>query len=121
MLQALGYEYALLLPLAALACFLLALVVVARGKGPMAAVALLLIVPAPFLIGLFAGVKYAIVALNEIAVGVGSSQESRLAAGISAALVAPLVGLLMTIPGYGIAVIGSLIRSFRTEAEGGRG
>ena len=121
MLRALGYEYALLLPLAALVCFVLTLIVAIRGKGPMAGVALFLIVPVPFLIGLFAGIKHAILALNEIAVSAGSSEVSRTAEGISMARVAPLVGLMMMIPGYGVAAIGSLIRSVRTETAGGRG
>lgn len=120
-LQALGYEYALLLPLAALVCLVLTLVVAIRGKGPMAGVALVLIAPVPFLIGLFAGMRHTILALNAIAVGAGPSEVSRLAEAISSALVAPLVGLVMTAPGYGVASVGSLIRSFRTEPSGVRG
>ncbi len=44
-LRALGLRYSLLLPLAALVALLLTLVVLLRGKGPMAAGALILIVP----------------------------------------------------------------------------
>jgi hypothetical protein len=120
-LRALGYEYALILSLAALACLVLTLVVAFRGKGPMAGVALVLIVPVPFLIGVFAGIRHAILALNVIAVGGGPSEVSRLGEAISAALVAPLVGLVMTVPGYGVAAVGSLIRSFRNESSVDRG
>jgi hypothetical protein len=120
-LRALGYEYALLLLLAALVSLVLTLVVAIRGNGPMAGVALVLTVPVPFLIGLFVGIRYAILALNAIAVGAGPSDVSRLAEAISGALVAPLVGLVMTAPGYGVAAIGSLIWSFPNESSVGRG
>jgi hypothetical protein len=56
MLHALGAKYVILLPVSALVGFVLTLIVVIRGKGPMAGVALMLIIPIPFLISLFASV-----------------------------------------------------------------
>lgn len=121
MLRALGYKYAWLLPLVSLVCLVLTWVVAFRARGATAGAALLLIVPVPLLIGLFAGIEHAIAALRVVATGVGSPRESQLAEGISATLVAPMVGLLLTAPGYVVATIGSLIRSFRNDTKGDRG
>lgn len=50
MFTALGFPYLILLPLTALVCFVLALIIVVRGKGPMAAASLILIIHIPLLI-----------------------------------------------------------------------
>ena len=56
-LTALGFPYMIVLPLAGILCFSLALILVIRGKGPMAAAALILIVHVPLLIGVFAALQ----------------------------------------------------------------
>lgn len=115
--SALGVPYVLLLPIAGLVCFLLAVVVVLRGKGPMAVAALILIVHVPLLIGVFAAVQGAIASYTVIAMSGASPKPAEVAAGISTALVAPLVGMLMMVPGYATAALGAFIRSFSNHAD----
>ena len=66
MSNALG-PYAILLPLAGLICFLLALILVLRGKGPMAAAGLILVAHVPLLIGVFAAIQGGIASYTVIA------------------------------------------------------
>jgi hypothetical protein len=100
--------YALLLPLAGLLCFLLALVIVVRGKGPMAAASLILIVHVPLLIGVFGAIHGGIASYQVIAVSATTPKPSDVAAGISTALFAPLVGMMLMVPGYATAAIGAI-------------
>jgi hypothetical protein len=104
--------YAIVLPLAGLICFLLALILVLRGKGPMAAAGLILIVHVPLLIGVFAAIQGAIASYTLIAMSATTPKPSELAAGISMALVAPMVGMVLMVPGYATAALGAIIRSF---------
>lgn len=115
-ISALG-PYVILLPLAGLVCFLLALIIVLRGKGPMAVAALLLTVHVPLLIGIFAAIQGAIASYSVIAMSDATIKPSEVAAGISTTLVAPLVGMLLMVPGYAIAVLGAFIRSFGRNEE----
>jgi hypothetical protein len=87
MLTSLG-AYALLLPLAGLLCFLLALVLVA---------------------------SYQVIAASAT-----TPKPSDVAAGISTALLAPLVGMMLMVPGYATAAIGAFIRSLAADAAPGR-
>jgi hypothetical protein len=116
MFAALG-PYALLLPLAGLLCFLLALVIVVRGKGPMAAASLILIVHVPLLIGVFAAIQGGIASYMVIAASATTPKPSEVAAGISTALFAPLVGMMLMVPGYATAAIGAFIRSLAADAD----
>lgn len=111
MFSALGLPYVILLPLAGLVCILLVLAVVVRGKGPMAAAALVLVVPIPLLIGVFAAIQGGMASYAVIATSATAPKPSEIAAGISTALVAPLVGMLLMVPGYAIATFGAFIRS----------
>lgn len=120
MYLALGLEYSLLLPLAGLACFVLALVVVLRGKGPMSAAALILIVHVPLLIGVFAAIQGVISSYTVIAMSESTPKPSELASGISTALFAPLVGMLLMVPGYAAAAIGAVVRSLVDAANDDR-
>lgn len=112
MFSALGLSYVILLPLAGLLCFVLALILVLRGKGPMAVASLILIVHIPLLIGVFAAIQGAMASYTVIAMSSASPKPSEVAAGISTALVAPMVGMLFMIPGYVTAALGSFVRSF---------
>jgi hypothetical protein len=114
---ALGFPYVILLPLAGMLCFLLTLLVVLRGSGPMAAVTLLLVVPAPLMIGVFAAIQAAIDSYTVIAMSATTPRPSQVAAGISTALVAPLVGMLLIVPGYATAAIGAFIRSLGATTD----
>jgi hypothetical protein len=98
-------------------CFLLALIIVIRGNGPMAIAALILIVHVPLLIGIFAAIQGAIASYTIIAMGGAAPKPSEVAAGISTALVAPLVGILLMVPGYATAALGAFIRSLQPNAK----
>ena len=110
-ISALGPVYTVLLPLSAFVCFVLVLTVVLRGKGPMAAAALVLLVHVPLLIGIFAAIQGAMASYRVIAMSEVAPRPSDLAIGISTALIAPLVALVLTVPSYVTAVVGSFIRS----------
>ncbi len=116
-LVSLGFRYAMLLSLAGLLSFVLALFIVLRGKGPLAGSALMLIVHVPLLIGVYAAIDglmrvYLVIAGSDVTV-----KASEVANGYSTALVAPLVGMALMVPGYAIAALGSLIRSLSENRE----
>lgn len=115
-IMALG-PYAFLLPMAGLSCLVLALIVVMRGKGPMAIAFLVLIVHVPLLIGLFAAIQGGLSIYTMIAASSSAPRPSELAEGISTALVAPMVGMLLMVPGYAVSLVGSFIRSLREQDE----
>lgn len=117
MMEALGFPYLVLLPLAGALCFVLALVVVIRGRGPMAAASLILIVHVPLLIGVFAAIQGGIASYSAIAMSSGNPQASEVASGISTSLFAPLVGMLLMTPSYAVAAIGGFIRCLIAKAE----
>ena len=114
--SALGIPYIFLLPLAGLVSFVLALLVVLRGKGPMAVLAVILIVPIPFLVGLFAATNGAMASLAVIASSPTAPKPAEIAEGVSTAIIAPMVGMLLMVPAYAAAVVGAIIRSFRSQA-----
>ncbi len=118
--NALGIPYVILLPLAAFLCFVFALIIVLRGKGPMAGASLILVVHIPLLVGVFAAIQGGIASYAVIAMSSGTPKPSEVAAGISTALVAPLVGMLLMIPGYATAVLGSFIRSLVDNPHGSK-
>jgi hypothetical protein len=117
MFNALGFPYVILLPLAGLVCFFLALILVLRGKGPMAAAGLILVVHVPFLIGVFAAIRGGIASYSVIAMSTTPPKPSDVAAGISTALFAPLVGMLLMVPGYATAAVGAFIRALAAETS----
>jgi hypothetical protein len=119
MFQALGL-YSILLPLLAIVCFIVTLVILFRGKGPMAAASLVLVVPMPFLLGLFAALQGAIASYSVIASSATTPKPADVAVGISAALIAPMVGLLLMAPSYLVASLGSFLRSLMTPADTNR-
>lgn len=121
MLEALGFPYVFLLPLAGALCFLLALIVVIRGRGPMAAASLILIVHVPLLIGIFAAIQGAISSYTVIAMSDNTVEAAEVASGVSTSLFAPLVGLLLMAPGYAVAAIGAFIRCLTAKVETGQG
>ncbi|WP_372723859.1 hypothetical protein [Novipirellula sp.] len=108
---ALGPAYLVLLPLTAFLSFVVALMIVVRGKGAMAAAALVLVVHIPLLIGLFAVFQGAISAFTVMAMSSATPKPADIAAGFSTALVAPFISLLLMVPGYFTAVIGAVVRS----------
>lgn len=115
--SALGIKYTLLLPLAGLAAFVVTLIVVIRGKGSLAGVTLLFIVPAPFFIGLYGALEGTVASYQVIAASAVQPKPSELAQGISMALVTPMIGLLLMVPAYATATIGLLVRSLSASAD----
>ena len=113
----LGPRYLVLLPLAALFSFVSAWIIVRRGKGSMAPAALLLVVHVPMLVGL-AGLfdgnasVFEVIAAHSI-----TPKPNELAYGLSLGYIAPMVGMVLTVPGYAVAVIGSLIRALRAKSD----
>ena len=116
-ISALGLPYVVLLPLAGLLCFLLALIIVIRGKGAMAAAALVLIVNIPLLIGAFAAIQGGIASYTVIAMSQSAPRPSEAAAGVSTTLFALFVGMLFTAPGYATAAFGASIRALKSGQE----
>lgn len=102
----------MLVPVAGFFAFVLALVVVIRGQGPFAIATLVLVVPIPFLLGLLGAVYGMILSLQVIATSSVAPKPSELSDGIATALFTPLLGLVCMAPGYLVAVLGALARSF---------
>lgn len=109
--MALGIKYTLLLPLAALVSFVVALIIVVRGRGPLAGAALLFIVPMPFLVGIYGAIEGAIEMYQVVAAISTQPKASEMARGISMTLATPLVGMLLMVPAYAVAVVGLFIRA----------
>ena len=115
--SSLGLWYTLILPAVALVCFVLTLLLVLRGRGPMAAAAIALIVPVPFLIGIAAALRGAMASFIVIASSSTPAKPSEIAVGISTALVVPLVSLFLMVPSYLVAVAGATIRGLASDGE----
>ena len=113
---ALGYQYTLLLPLAALVSFTLVLVLILRGKGSFLPTALMLIVPLPVLVGLMGVVDGISATFQEIAMSSAAPKPSELARGIGMSLVTAWVGIWLAIPGFLLAATGSFIRALTGDA-----
>ncbi|WP_417849385.1 MotA/TolQ/ExbB proton channel family protein [Thalassoglobus sp.] len=113
MIQSLGGPCLMLLLMSSFLSIIVSLVIVVRGKGPMATAALLLVVHSPFWVGLFFAITGGINSFRVIATSPVSPKPSELAEGISTALFSPLAGLLLMVPGYLIAGLGSFIRSMK--------
>ena len=116
MVTSLG-PYVLYLPVAGLLCFVLTLIAVLRGKGSMAAVALVLIVPIPIFIGAFGCFQGAISFFRIIATSEVAPKPREVADAVSVALFAPFVGLMVMVPSYAVAVFGALYRSLSADPE----
>jgi hypothetical protein len=114
---ALGYHYAILLPLSALVSFVLTLILVTRGKGPMAGFALLLIIPVPLLVGMWTAIEHGILAIRAINLIDSDPRPGHFAAIALKSLVGPLVGMAFMAPSYVLAIIGCLSRSFPAEPK----
>ena len=114
---ALGIRYTLLLPLASFISFVLVLVMVIRGRGAWVGPALLLILSAPLLLGVFAAIEGLVMFYSMIAMSPTAPKPSEIAAGVSTALVAPLVSMLLMVPSYLAAAIGCFIRALLEPAS----
>ena len=115
--ESLSGPFTLLLLLSGVVCFVVALILVRRGKGPLAAAALVLVVHVPIFIGVFAGLYGSLNALRAVATSVGTPKPSEVAAIVVAVLLGPIVGILLALPGYAVAVVGGFVRSIGDRAE----
>lgn len=102
-------------------CFVVTLLVTIRGQGPFACAALVLLVPIPFLIGLFGMGKGIIASFQVIAFASVDVKASEICTGISEALVTPMLGLVVMVPSYLVGTLGSIIRSFAKPSDSGDG
>jgi hypothetical protein len=116
LLNALGLQYAIPLPLAGLFCFLLALTPVLRGKGPIAGAGLMLFVHVPPLIGVFAAMEHLRASYSVNQGSLTTPNPSALAEADSSALVAPMVGMVLMVPGCATAAFGASNRSFGADS-----
>jgi hypothetical protein len=114
--KALGIRYTVLLPGSGLMVFLGALAVIGLARRPAPLAAYMLFVPLPFFIGVFAAVDGMIAAYSVIAYSSTMPKPSEFAAGYSTALVAPLVGMLVTAPTYLIVSAALLFKCFALPA-----
>lgn len=119
--MALGFKYVLLLSLSSILGFVLSLIVVARGRGPLAGAALVFIVPMPFFIGVYGAVDGMIAMYSLIAASTMQPRPSHLAQGISLSLAAPLIGTLLMAPAYLVATVGLFVRSLAAKPEPAEG
>lgn len=115
--HALGFRYSVLLSAAGLLSFVLTLIVVRRGKGPMVGAALLFIVPLPFLIGLYSVLEAVDAVCTVLAASTTTPTSSELAQGIGMSLAALWVGMLLAAPSYLVAVLGLFQRSLAENSD----
>ncbi len=93
-------------------CLVLTLFIVIRGQGPFACAALVFLVPIPFWLGLFGMLKWLTASLQLIAMSSAAIKASEISDGIAGSLVNPMLGLVMMVPSYLVATLGSIFRSF---------
>jgi hypothetical protein len=115
--HALGFRYSVLLSAAGLLSFVLTLIVVRRGKGPMVGAALLFIVPLPFFIGLYSVLEAVYAACTVLAASTTTPTSSDLAQGIGMLLAALWVGMLLAAPSYLVAMLGLFKRSLAENSD----
>lgn len=115
--NSLGFPYVMLIPLAGILSFLLALFIVLRGRGPLAAAALILVVHVPLFVGFFAAFQGMIASFTIIAMSGTTPKPSELAQGYATAMVAPMMSILMMTPGYLVAVVGAFFRCIAGKVE----
>lgn len=101
--------YAVVIPVTALISVLLVLLLVFRGKEPFAGFAILLIAPLPFIVSLIGSLHSAIHTSFLIAESADPPANGMwLVFGISMVFV--MIGLLHSLPGYAVAVVGLFLR-----------
>ena len=110
-LNALGVENAAWLSLSTFVSCVLILWLAFRGKGIHAALAMILLIPVPLIIGVYAGLDGAISAMVVISRGATQPTGSQFASGLAMTFVAPWLGMLLCIPNYLVALLSMLVRS----------
>jgi|GEM_PF-5477009 len=101
--------YAIVIPVAALLSTLLVLLLVLRGREPFAGFAILLISPFPFIVSVVGSLHSAIHTSFLVAQAADPDLNGMwLVFGISMVFV--LIGLVHSLPGYGLAILGLFLR-----------
>ncbi len=117
--SALGPLYLILLPLSGIVGFIFVCLLLSRGRGPMAAASILLFVHAPLMIGIFAAIQGMTSAYTVMAMSPSTPKPAEIAVGISMSLVAPMVAMLLMIPSYLVAALGTFIRAVKSNRRPG--
>lgn len=116
-ITSLGPLYVVLIPLSALVSFLVILFLVYRGRGVMAATSILLLVHVPLMIGVFAALEGLANMYRVMAISGTTINAADIASGYSSLLFAPMVSMLLMIPSYTAALIGTFFRAVFTKEE----
>src|SRR5262245_43055132 len=107
----LGWFYTLALPATGFLAFVVALLLVLRGRGAMTGAALWFVVLFPVGLGIYGALEGAVQAFSVISMSEVTPKPSEIASGVAMSLVAPMVGMLVSLPAYLVAGLGSVIRS----------
>jgi hypothetical protein len=119
--SALGPTYLVLLPLAALVGFVVTLIVVIRGRGPMAVAALVLAAMLPLLVGIESTIDGMMASSMIFAKSAAQAKSSEVAHSVSMSLASLKVAFWLTAPIVLLAVVGSLARSLINNVQKGDG
>ena len=113
----LGSMYLVLLPLLAIACLLLALILLKRGEGPALGGTIVLLALLPSLVGLFAFGHGLLNTLTTWSTGDGRITLDIIADGVAGALTAPIFAFVLSLPIFLAAIIGGIIRSLSAQSN----
>jgi hypothetical protein len=111
--QACGLRYGLLLPLSGLLSVVFTILLLARGRGAWLAPTMLIVVLGPLVLGMVGTVDGLIASMMVIYNSSVQPKPAELAQGKGMSLVTIQVGLMMMLPGYLLAAVGSTIRALR--------
>jgi hypothetical protein len=117
LINSLGWRYTLLLPVSALASFVLTAVLVIAGKGRTTGAAMAFVVAIPFLIGLFGTFEGLMASFMVLAHSSSSPKPSAIAEGIGTSMVTLPVAMFLMIPSYLLATVGLFIRSLQRDPK----
>jgi hypothetical protein len=104
--------YAFVVSLCALIAFVLILMLVLRGKGPLVGSAILLTAPLPVVVGLFGAVQTGLTSSHAIAL---SANPSGIAEPATKMLIIVLYSLVVALPAIALAIVGSSYCALRGE------
>jgi len=116
MFRAMGPLYGLLIPMAGLAIFAAACLVVASNRRPAVIAAFLVFLPLPLMIGLFGTLHGFISSFTVMATAGSTPKPSELAEGIAMGLFTAFVGLLVTFPSYFVLAFGLFLRTLTAKS-----
>jgi hypothetical protein len=109
--SALGFKYAVALPLAGLFSLVMTILVLVKGRGPLVSGAMAFAVAAPIFIGLLGTAQGVMASYQVMATSSETPRPSEVAQGVSMALVTTYLGLTFAFPSFAIATIGLIARA----------